>query len=123
MEPAIFLLNRGVSTTTFFRQTTILHIKAWLLMLVPLIVYQLFFFHTIYDIVYLLFALIASIICVVFFIVNKYIRFEPDTRAITNQFWNTIACTSLIIPFFILLPMIQIFRQYNKANSELKRFF
>ena len=119
-EPLTILMAKEIPARKFIRQKLRNHLKLYSLFSLPIIPgYSLLNWETAW-VALLLFLL--SIINVCFFILSKYSHYVPNTKIKSNNISIGLALISMLIPFFLPLPLLMSIRAYAKSKNNLKQY-
>ncbi|MFC5271676.1 hypothetical protein [Adhaeribacter terreus] len=119
-EPLQLLRTITGNPKDLLRKKIMQMVKLLLLLSLPVILLQTIF-HPWLGLAALAFLLLQS--CVLAFaIFLKYSTYEPNKTLNSNMLLVSFAQISVVIPFFILLPLALIFRQYRRALQNLTHY-
>jgi hypothetical protein len=108
------------TSTTFLRRKLKTHSSLFLLFSMPVLILQSIF-HPIMALAGLLF-LVLQVCVLCFAILLKYSTYEPDSNRSSNMLLVTFAQLSILFPFFLLLPIALIARNYRIAKQNLANY-
>jgi len=119
-EPLSILQAKELNSKSFIRDKIRNHLKVYILFSLPIILgYSVLNMETAW-VAWLLFLLAIINLC--FFILSKYSNYEPNIRIKSNGILIGLALISMLIPFFLPLPMLMSIRAYNKSKKNLQPY-
>ena len=119
-ESLTMLQAKELSAGNFIRDKLRSHLKVFSLFALPVVLgYSLLNLETAW-VALLLFLL--SIINLSFFILSKYSLYVPNVTIKSNNIWIGLALISVLIPFFLPLPLIMSIRAYAKSKKNLQPY-
>lgn len=118
-EPFNMLELRGLHYRTVIRKTCILHFKDYSKIVLPLFIIQTVLFYNKPLFIYSISTLICSYILILYFVINKYDQFEPNTTSHLKNLKNLLLAFSALIPFLIIIPIGLMIKNFPSKNSEV----
>ncbi|MBK0403845.1 hypothetical protein I5M27_12670 [Adhaeribacter sp. BT258] len=116
-EPLLLLRTCGQNPATLLKKK-LLEMGELLLFICLPVIFLHAVFHPWLGLAGLAFLMLQF--CVLAFaILLKYSTYEPNKTLNSNLLLLTFAQMSVVLPFFILLPIALVFRQYRKAKQNL----
>ncbi len=119
-EPLSMLRANNLEAKIFLRKKVWQMVQLLAIFCFPVILLQTLF-HPWLGLAGLLFFALQT--CVLTFaIFMKYSTYEPDKTSSSNLLLLGFAQMSVVLPFFLLVPVVIAFRQYRKAKQNLTFF-
>jgi hypothetical protein len=115
-EPVAMLRAYEISSRNFLRRKIKSHCCLFVSLSLPVLVLQSLF-HPIMALAGLLF-LVLQVCVLSFTILLKYSTYEPETTRSSNMLLISFAQLSILLPFFLLLPIALLARNYRLAKQN-----